>query len=1355
MARLLLSTSILFGGWATQALAQDALANLPNLVANGGFEDGTAGWRVSIGPREWGAAKGIAEVADQDADAGKRCLRLNAREQDNEVDVVSDAVAVEPKSAYLLMARVRQLAGEGGYKVTIDWRDADAKHLSYDNDWKGNDHPAGFANHGGVYTAPEGAATAVIILGVSKGAECLFDEVRLSALPGPPGEDVPDGSGRVEADVPRAIEAGAYGTFRFTYYAGEQGLPTGAAVYLRRDNIDARWSPPQASDPKGPGYTTISATNGAVCEIEPGDLTAVPNVTRFTVVYPPLKPGDALTITYGDTSSGGPGARAQTRAEKGLHFVLSVDGNRDDRPLDLPDTPAFDVVPGPFVRAAFTTPLVVESGVPFTVTGEAQDEHSNLVADAQGEITVQGEQNRGGGAAQSAPLTDGRAQVRLALADPGWQHIAARATRGDGQRTAILVTRSPALPDTVPETGARVSDEQGTYVLANPHVRLLLPRNDFGYGVAFLEARADGAWKPLGALADAGGIVAGDNDGQAQLYLPRATIDSSGPDVALLVLRGRNTAAGAEWDVTVEYALHADARHIEYRASATPATQATITSFVGPSLLAGSGSFGARKNSALFPGLEYLTADEVSSGEYGIVAPFSERSTPNPLKITVPMMAVAAEGVCAAVFWDPVQVWAKGERGLQAAFLSPAARNGSGLDAHSFALSAPVTADDAPAGVERTPMPIAVQAGQTLTLTASLVALAPASDVTDAVKYWFEAKGVPDPPPMPRDWEAEAALTARGFLETAWDAEKKGWHNALSDPWGAAYNADIALRLRHYAQAHPQSPLTPRIEAELKEAFEAAGGMRGFDFAFHTGDPTRAWEGERSAGMRDAFAMAPDGSYGYHPHTGNKMFTQAQAKSIGRDGETNIGTCVMSLEPLMRRALITGDPFLVAQGEKGLAYIDRFTRPQGAENWEVPLACPNLRAAALATRCCLYGYLLTGKEPYLEKARFWATTGLPFIYLWNAEDRPIMRYASISVMGTSLYTHTWFGRPVQWVGLVYADALLELAAHDNSFPWRKVAEGILVAAMQMQKTEAAPCGHVGFYPDGYSVPEGTEAYHWCLAPTLIADVQDALRGPDPKVSATVLRGGGHTVRIVAPGSIAQASFGDGTLQFASRYLVGSTHEIVVAYVAGVEEVLVDGAALAASELSSSADLGWRIVPPGLLRLCIRHAAAETEVAVRGCRLAEPPATATVGAIANGDFEQNLLHWAAAPEDRAHESADAHGGKSALLLDARGLAQEVQCTSLPMAVSEGKVYELVSWVKQIGGEGKYKVTIDWTGADGHLAYSNDWQGIDRPGAYTQHGGRFSAPPGAKAATIILGVQPGTACLFDDISLAPAG
>jgi hypothetical protein len=76
-----------------------------------------------------------------------------------------------------------------------------------------------------------------------------------------------------------------------------------------------------------------------------------------------------------------------------------------------------------------------------------------------------------------------------------------------------------------------------------------------------------------------------------------------------------------------------------------------------------------------------------------------------------------------------------------------------------------------------------------------------------------------------------------------------------------------------------------------------------------------------------------------------------------------------------------------------------------------------------------------------------------------------MRYASIPVFGTTLYTQSWFGVPAQRSGLVYAYYLRKLAAQDRSFDWLRVADGITASAVHQQYAEGPS---KGCYPDGFT-----------------------------------------------------------------------------------------------------------------------------------------------------------------------------------------------------------------------------------------------------------------------------------------------
>jgi len=76
-------------------------------------------------------------------------------------------------------------------------------------------------------------------------------------------------------------------------------------------------------------------------------------------------------------------------------------------------------------------------------------------------------------------------------------------------------------------------------------------------------------------------------------------------------------------------------------------------------------------------------------------------------------------------------------------------------------------------------------------------------------------------------------------------------------------------------------------------------------------------------------------------------------------------------------------------------------------------------------------YLLTGRDDYLQQARRWAITGVPFVYLWS--DQPVMRYATTPVLGaTNWKAPLWIAKPVQWCGIVYAHAIAKLDHHDDT-----------------------------------------------------------------------------------------------------------------------------------------------------------------------------------------------------------------------------------------------------------------------------------------------------------------------------------
>jgi hypothetical protein len=72
------------------------------------------------------------------------------------------------------------------------------------------------------------------------------------------------------------------------------------------------------------------------------------------------------------------------------------------------------------------------------------------------------------------------------------------------------------------------------------------------------------------------------------------------------------------------------------------------------------------------------------------------------------------------------------------------------------------------------------------------------------------------------------------------------------------------------------------------------------------------------------------------------------------------------------------------------------------------------------------------------------------VYLVNPTGGEIGPYAAIAVLGaTNWRAPVWFGRPVQWCGLVHCSALYLLSQYDTTGPWETIAKGITATGLQM------------------------------------------------------------------------------------------------------------------------------------------------------------------------------------------------------------------------------------------------------------------------------------------------------------------
>lgn len=768
------------------------------------------------------------------------------------------------------------------------------------------------------------------------------------------------------------------------------------------------------------------------------------------------------------------------------------------------------------------------------------------------------------------------------------------------------------------------------------------------------------------------------------------------------------------------------------RSEVTATRDLAVGSFGAVEFLAGEGGAGAERGIGLLPGLEYLEPDELSSGTDSVSADLADRTIPHPNRVTVPLMAVVQGDDALGLAWDPRASW-DGQRDRPCAVFSSPNR-AMGQANHLMALRVPSIPEFADENRLPAARPYPLRAGETLTLECELFALPVGGDVTRLLAEWRERR-TPPAAALSEEWLAGAwRRSLEAYAEGAWDEAAKGWRQeAQRQPGFAPHIARSLLR---------GEGLSPEARRQARAALDAAlarggPGALGFDLAMDLGHVGSALEG-MLAGSELAAGQRADGTWPFVP--------DATTRSLGAEGDTALGTTAEPTLRLLEIAARTGDKAALAAGLRGVAAIERMPRPAGGETWEVPLHAPNLRALALALDCERLAYLLTGERGHLEHARQRARSGIAFVYAWEPADRPDMAGATISVFGATFYTTPWFGRPVQWVGLVYAQALARFAPLDPAGPWVELAEAITRSAVaQQERARSEETGNPwpGAFPDSWDLVSDTVYGSW-IGPWAIADCAERLLGRHAGDVAFV-----DGVRVLSGAVVSEGSLAEGGLELTLTHPAAS--EWLLLTCAGApSEARLDGVALARRDGPDGLEPGWWAdATRGIVLVRLpAQASPEVSLTLEGLAPSEGNLRAVADELPNPSFEMGLDSWSGG----TLEHGAAAEGEACLLLDARGKAAEVQSDGRPFRIEGGREYELTASVWVLSESTGYKVTVEWLDAEGkHLGYGNDWMGNDHPAAWSTHTARLRAPIEARAARLILGVRPGVAARMDSLAL----
>jgi hypothetical protein len=579
-----------------------------------------------------------------------------------------------------------------------------------------------------------------------------------------------------------------------------------------------------------------------------------------------------------------------------------------------------------------------------------------------------------------------------------------------------------------------------------------------------------------------------------------------------LVVNARVTDPdGARWQIQQLFSPGGRAGAIDVETRVTVDRDREVFYLPMFTLLPGLGSYGTNKTQGLLAGVEYLE-NEPSSSEADLTGPAAQRQVPDTLKLTLPLMAIAAEGRYLALTWQPSPT-------ICAVFDSPDRLFGSG--GHLLGLLFP--GSDGLNREESSLLPYdaeLVRSNQPVVLRATLLG-GQGQSVAPAVQQYVQLRGLPPLPSPGLSAQDYFALAARGWLDSK---IRQGdlFRHAAWPSFGPTPAADAALCLDWLAGQLADTNLATRA-ADSARAALARVQPASYNSAQvgHVRYPAPALVyGAVAENAAQALAhgrallgrFEPDGSVHYHPPPNGLDYGKTHWAP-----EAN-GLTAGVVAALLEAAAFSGDRGLIADGLRCLQALNKFRNsvPRGAQTWEIPLHTPDILASAYLVRAYTLGYELAGNPDFLEQARYWAWTGVPFVYLTPPTPQPVGLYNTIPVLGATAWAApVWIGLPVQWCGLVYADALHRFARHDPAGPWQQIADGIALAGIQ-HTYPLSDTNYLGLLPDSFNLRRQSRNGPAINPATVLAPALRAL-GQAPIYDFRALSR--HALQVHAPGKI--------------------------------------------------------------------------------------------------------------------------------------------------------------------------------------------------------------------------------------------
>jgi hypothetical protein len=774
------------------------------------------------------------------------------------------------------------------------------------------------------------------------------------------------------------------------------------------------------------------------------------------------------------------------------------------------------------------------------------------------------------------------------------------------------VTTCQAAMDESPPAQAAAAriDANQNVILENQNLRMVFERNQDGYSAAVISVYDGKQWRKMAVSRPIGHVAYSTANGKTVesdiVPTKYEILKSDGPLAQVRFTAERVDEDAAIWNFVYTFQIESGKHAVKTQYQAWANKDRQLLYFQGPDLYAGEGSFGSRKQLALVPGLEYLEGDEKSSSDRDNGPRFANRYAPHPYKITIPLMAVEADNCLVGVMWDMLQKWDGEHVTLSARFASPNFHDKK--DNHLMGLFLPSIPEFVPENGDRASKAYPLKANNKIAIEAHIVAEASAK-LLNMIDHYLAVFGMPKKLELPITYDAALELGRVGYMETLYDAKVPG--TKLWEP-SPAYPAPGPCAILWRLSLDAKDPavkkmIRDRIDLLVNKALEREGAkgltdwLDGRDVPFNTKFPASC--GVRSHLLPFYIGHLEDGLAAWKKRVYEELIDKQRAdgswaylgdmREMIRQGDDIVdGTMTELTGGVLMYARITGDERALKAGLKALKYMERFIVPRGQNTWEVPKHAPDIQAAGLHVWCCLEAYQITGEKQYLDQARYWAKTGVPFVYMWKAPDRPVMKFSTIACLGTSWYNVIcWIGRPVQWCGLPYGYWVIKLSEYDQSFPWRNIGEGILDSGIEQMLMIVDK--KKGLYADALNIAgEGKQGVVGGPAwePELIMKCIFLMRGQGVEVNTRVLQADGKRIHVSTGAILKSAELaGQGrSVSFELEYPAGETSYATIAGLGPNIEVRKAGRVLARTDDLDSAKEGWKPNADGLLLLKFKH-----------------------------------------------------------------------------------------------------------------------------------------------------------------------